>query len=375
MQSEMSSTGTTMTFGIVLQVVDVGRTRSPRTSACRRAATMSVDRRVGAHEDLLPASKYCDEKEICSQRSQLTVITSATMSTRTVQQRRDALRVRDHLVLDARCGSPKIACATSRTRSMSKPSRLTGQRVAVAEQQRVGRDAGDQPPALLDDVHVAARRHVARRRHRVQTARTTPPGCRSRAPAARPSSPAWPVRPWSAPRRPAGCCRSQHAVATARDGDQARDERAGPRRALIGTPAVVAPRLARPATAAAQPARAGASQATGRGSARVVEVVGQVALPRSPAPAPTRRSNSANAVLAGARRRWRRPPPRRACRRRRGRAASRAPRGTGRSASPASLGARRIRDAQRRTGRPMPSPTRCLEPLLERPRPSRGRSA
>ncbi len=28
-----------------------------------------------------PASKYCDEKEICAQRSQFTVMTSATMST------------------------------------------------------------------------------------------------------------------------------------------------------------------------------------------------------------------------------------------------------------------------------------------------------
>ena len=45
---------------------------------------------------------------------------------------------------------------------MSKPSISPGDRVAGAEQQRVGRDAGDEPAAFLDRVHVAAGRHRGR---------------------------------------------------------------------------------------------------------------------------------------------------------------------------------------------------------------------
>ncbi len=49
---------------------------------------------------------------------------------------------------------------------MSKPSMRPGDRVAGAQQQRVGRDAGDEAAALADGVHGAAGRHPAGLRHR-----------------------------------------------------------------------------------------------------------------------------------------------------------------------------------------------------------------
>ena len=93
-----------------------------------------------------PASKYCDEKAICCQRSQFTVMTSATMSTEPSSSA--GMRCAYVTTLySTRFGSPKIACATWRTRSMSKPSSWPVSGLTVAEQQRVGRDAGDEPPA------------------------------------------------------------------------------------------------------------------------------------------------------------------------------------------------------------------------------------
>ena len=70
-----------------------------------------------------PASKYCDENAICCQRSQFTVMTSATMST----DPSISAGIRCAYVstlYSTRFGSPKIAAATWRIRSMSKPSRL-----------------------------------------------------------------------------------------------------------------------------------------------------------------------------------------------------------------------------------------------------------
>ena len=64
---------------------------------------------------------------------------------------------------------------------MSKPSSLPAERVAEAEEQGVGRDPGDQPTALLDLGHVASRAGMAPGVAADRSARTTRPGCRSRA--------------------------------------------------------------------------------------------------------------------------------------------------------------------------------------------------
>ena len=195
-------------------------------------------------------------------------------------QRGDALRVRDHLVLDA------VRVAEDRLRHLAhqvdvEALELSGERVAVAEQQRVGRDAGDEPPALLDRLHVGARRACRPVRASGSAARTTRPGCRSRVPARR-----W--SPWSrrvGGRRPVGARPlSSHAVATSATMQRATTS-ATNRRARTGASTDAPHRYSRSrcemprhaSTAAAIPRGAGARPPRTSGLARLVEVVRQVA--------------------------------------------------------------------------------------------------
>ena len=101
MQSEMSSTGTAIDLRVVLQVVDVGRALGdahPLAVQVRdaRSPCESVRTRI-----FWPASKYCDENAICCPARAVDRHDVGDDVDRTVHQRRDALRVGEHLVLDA----------------------------------------------------------------------------------------------------------------------------------------------------------------------------------------------------------------------------------------------------------------------------------
>ncbi len=218
-----------------------------------------------------PASKYCDENEICAHRSQLTVMTSATMSTEpscSAGMRCAYVRT----LYSTRFGSPKIACDTWRHHVDVEPFELAGERVAEAEQQRVGGDTGDEPPALLDLVHVGARGHVARRRHRVQGRerrhRVAAVGCRCRGRGGRRRRLA---RGRSVGARVVVTLARGASIATASSPATS----ATTVRLLIGTPAVV---RRCPATPAPRPPgrRGGSASRRQQRSGRVVEVVGEI---------------------------------------------------------------------------------------------------
>jgi hypothetical protein len=160
MQSSASvaATGTGLDFAAAIAVMFV--LRRPRRPSCRRGRRCSY-RRVDRHQQPLPAGEVLGGERDLLPPSQVIVIARTTRSTSPFFSAgmRSAALIARNWIFD---GSPNIALAISRARSISKPTSSTGARVAVAEQVGVLADTDDEPAPLHDRGHARARRRLAR---------------------------------------------------------------------------------------------------------------------------------------------------------------------------------------------------------------------